>query len=530
MDTSRGAYKDLRPSQPPPPLQSAAPTGGAPSSPTASVPAPPAASPSASQQPAHGAVSANRNSAHRSSEPQPPAPARANENSGSSVRPRRSARLNPQAYAIKSSPKAPAPQSLPSETMARTYPLSLPYNQCLGAKEDSYNFSSVYLEDLQNGDAKYLSTVQQLIEAIPKTLDPASRFALRGEVTPSGHQCLHHSMRARLWWLLPSDGDFRRASRGLHYYLARQGRRVVLRGGDITQPLYESCMFWVHDPASPASRRPVLEFADTPAPAIAKESPGALSTQPKHKKSQRRRRRRTNRTANKNSAPRSADPVTPDERWANENSASRRATRPKSAASDLLEMRSTPVKHRQSFHSSHLTQPPISAGNENSEHSFGRDRCEFSGLYKPAPADPRQDSTAALTRDNISGFGLSSPSLLQPCTKPFSGLPSRHLMTSPKREAGDAARERPGIVYSLLPRAALPDTRVVIEAALPEAAALDCRALAAHCIGDSRDQPAAECVASQTMAHTTSVTQTPSQSLNGRFPATKTLIAAMPLV
>ena len=68
--------------------------------------------------------------------------------------------------------------------MARTYPLSLPYNQCLGAKEDPYSFSSVYLEDLRNGDAEYLSTVKQLIEAIPKTLDPNSRFALRGQVTP----------------------------------------------------------------------------------------------------------------------------------------------------------------------------------------------------------------------------------------------------------------------------------------------------------------------------------------------------------
>ena len=123
------------------------------------------------------------------------------------------------------------------------------------------------------------------------------------------------------------------------------------------------------------------------------------------------------------------------------------------------------MEHRQSFHSSHLTQPPIPATNENSEHPFGLDRYEFSGLYKPAPVDPRQDSSATLTRDNISGFGLSSPSLLQPCTKPFSGLPSRHLMTSPKREAGDAAQERPGIVYHLLPCAARPDMRVVIEAA-----------------------------------------------------------------
>ena len=49
-------------------------------------------------------------------------------------------------------------------------------------------------------------------------------------------------------------------------------------------------------------------------------------------------------------------------------------------------------------------------------------------------------------------------------------------MTSPTREAGDAVRERPGFVYPLLPRAARPDTRVVIEVALPEAAALDRRA------------------------------------------------------
>ena len=35
-------------------------------------------------------------------------------------------------------------------------------------------------------------------------------------------------MRAALWWLLSSDGKFCRASHDLHYYLARQGRRVVL--------------------------------------------------------------------------------------------------------------------------------------------------------------------------------------------------------------------------------------------------------------------------------------------------------------
>ena len=86
----------------------------------------------------------------------------------------------------------------------------------------------------------------------------------------------------------------------------------------------------------------------------------------------------------------------------------------------------------------------------------------------------RQDLTATHSRDNISGFGLSSSALQQPSTKPFSGLPARR-MTSPHREAGEADRERPGIVYPLLPRAAHPDTRLLIDAALPEAAALDRR-------------------------------------------------------
>ena len=420
----------------------------------------------------------------------PPAPAPANENSGTEFRPRCSAWLNPQAYAIKSTPQAPTPQSLHSETMARTYPLSLPNNQCLGAKEDPYFFSSVYLKDIRNGDADYLSTVKQLIEAIPKTLGPNSRFALRGQVTPSGHQRLRHSMRAALWWLLPSDGDFRRASSGLHYYLACQGRRVVLRGGDVTQPLYESRMNCVHDPAPLAFRRPDLEFAGTPAPAIAKEFPGALSTQPKQKKSRRRRRRKNNRSANQNSALRSATPVTPDDRWADRNSASQRATRPKSATNDPQEMRSTSVYSPPSFHSSHLPQPPIPAANENSERRFGLDHCEFSGLYKPAQINPRQDLTATPTRVNSSGFGLSSPAPKQPCTKPFSGLPSRHCMTSHHREAGEAQGERPEIVYPLLPRATRPDTRLWIDAAtLPESAALSRQARPPTVLDLEREDP-----------------------------------------
>ena len=287
-------------------------------------------------------------------------------------------------------------------------------------------------------------------------LDPTSRFALRGQVTPSGHQRLRHSMRAALWWLLPSDGDFRRASSGLHYYLTCQGWRVVLQGSDVTQPLYESRMNWVHDPSPPAYRRPLENIGDAPAADITSESLGAPCTQPQPKKSRRRRKRKNIRSANQNSAQRSTAPVAPDERWPNRNSASLSVTRPKSAANDLNGMMSTPVYHRQSFHSSHLPQPPIPAAKENSAFQFGLECSGIPGLYKHAEPAPRQDSTATHSRDNISGFGLSSPSLLQPCTKPFSGLPSRRSMTSPTREAGDAVRERPGLVYPVLPCATRP--------------------------------------------------------------------------
>ena len=445
---------------------------------------PPASPPPASERPTRGAASANRNSAphpqpptHPGSKIQPPTSAPANQNSGSASRPRRSARLNPgldQACSIKGPPGARAPQSQQSDTMAQTYPLSLGFNQCLGAKEEPFAFSSICVEDLRNGDLEYLSTIEQLVDALPKTEDPASRFALQGHVTPPGHQRLRHSMRAALWWLLPSDGEFRRAFHSLHYYLARQGQRVVLRGGDVTRPFYESRVHWVTDPA-PASRRPTAEVSPAPTPAILMPSSGASSQPPRRQKSRRRRRRKAARSANHNSASRQADLATPAERTANENSALRRATQPRSAANDLPEMKSTPVEHPHSFTSSLLTQPPISAANQNAGPTSRQDHSEIWGLYKLAQTNPRQDLTATHLRVNTSGFGLSSPALQQPSTKPFSGLPSRLSMNSSHREAGEAERERPGIVYPLLPRAARPDTRLMIDAALPEDAALDRR-------------------------------------------------------
>ena len=246
-------------------------------------------------------------------------------------------------------------------------------------------------------------------------------------------------MRAALWWLLPSDGNFRRAPNGIYYYLARQGRRVVLRGGDVTQPLYKSRMNWIHDPAPPPPRCTDMDYSDTPVqssdtpvqsrdirvksrdthvksrdphikscdthansrdpPVLTSDtqasviainaSSGAPLALPHPRKSRRRRRRRNRRSANENSEPRSAAPVTPDERWANSNSASQRATQHQPEASDPTQMKSAPVYKDQSIHSSHLTQSPVPATNRNSAFPFGLELCEFPGLYKLALPDLR---------------------------------------------------------------------------------------------------------------------------------------------
>ena len=208
----------------PPPPASAAPAEGSSSSPTAATPAQPPAAPAASEM-------------------QPPATAPANQQPEFAFHPRRSPRLNPdqgQVCTIKGPPRNPSPQSEKSATMARTYPLTVPYNQCLGARTYRLSFSSLYLEDLKNGQSQYLSSMKQLVDALPKTENPTSHFALQGHIARPGQKRLRHSMRAAMWWLLPSDGEFCRSTHSLQYYLTRQGRRVVLRGGDVTLPLLES--------------------------------------------------------------------------------------------------------------------------------------------------------------------------------------------------------------------------------------------------------------------------------------------------
>ena len=238
-----------KPAKPP---QPAAPTEGSPqpaapvAEPTQPAAAPNAASPPPSQPTTRS--SANENSAPRSEPGSPAAPGRTNENSRTGQPLRRSARLKSSAMCINSQPQAAPAHSKRAFTMARTYPYLLPYRTCLGRLEDPCSFSSIYIEDLYSGCKTYVKHIQQIIDILPRTLDPSSRYTLRAQVMPSGHQRMRDSLRTALWWLLPKDGDFRRAADGIHYYLARQGRRVILRGGNVTSPLHESRLLWIHDP------------------------------------------------------------------------------------------------------------------------------------------------------------------------------------------------------------------------------------------------------------------------------------------
>ena len=160
--------------------------------------------------------------------------------------------------------------------------------------------------------------------------------------------------------------------------------------------------------------------------------------------------------------------MTPDERWANERTGHSGVTQPLLEDSDPTSR----MRTAEYLHSHIVGQPPISAANENSPFHLGLELGKFPGLYKLADPDSRQDSTARPFRVKNSGSGISSPPYLQPYTKPFSGRPARPYMTCPTREAGRALRSRSGIVYPLLLRAQRPDTNVVVDAALPEPAAV----------------------------------------------------------
>ena len=112
----------------------------------------------------------------------PPATAPANQQLEPAPLRRQSPRLNPvqgHAHAIKDSPVTQPHHSSKHSRMARTYPLTVNFNERLGSKANPLSFTSLQLVGLRNGHSQYLSTIGQLMDALPKTMDPASRFALQ---------------------------------------------------------------------------------------------------------------------------------------------------------------------------------------------------------------------------------------------------------------------------------------------------------------------------------------------------------------
>ena len=178
-----------------------------------------------------------------------------------------------------------------------------------------------------------------------------------------------------------------------------------------------------------------------------------------------------------------ADPATPLEPSANENSPRlppSAATRPRSTANTNSPLPGfQPGNSRSSWSTSSpllchsiLFQQPI---------KIEISRCSWTTLnskvYMNRPGLTPDRIRLPTVREITSLVGLSSPALQQPLNKPFSGLPSRHLMIDSIREAREAGRQRPGILYPLLRKtllscAAHPDTRLSMDAAPPEAAAL----------------------------------------------------------
>ena len=136
----------------------------------------------------------------------------------------------------------------------------------------------------------------------------------------------------------------------------------------------------------------------------------------------------------------------------------------------------TPVEYPLTFlHPQHPQHPRLTA-NQNSGCQFDPDHSESGRLFKPARSSIQQDSALRSRRDSFCESGLSSPALQRSHQDSFSGSPVGHLsrnisLTDPKREERITGGLRPGLVLPH-PRAACPDTRIELDAAPPEAAAV----------------------------------------------------------
>ena len=354
------------------------------------------------------------------------------------------------AHAIKNPPVTPPHHSSKRSKMALTYPLTVSYNECLGRKANPLSFASLRLVDLRNGHSQYLSTIEQLVDALPKSMDPASRFALQGHIARPGQTRLRHSMRAAIWFLLPSDGTFRRSSSSLQYFLTRQGRRVVLRGGDVTPPPWERYLNWVHEVHPPPSRDHGKE--NPPPPEEPRKLPRKMRPCRKQRKHHQQHRIITR------SQPGTSQSPSP--------------------------IMSTPVEHPQTFQCPQHPQPPSSATNHNSGRSNLLDQAELGCLFKPARSSISKESTTRSRRDNFSWSNLSFTGLQRSHREYFSGSPSGQInknstLTDPYREAWTTVSKRSGPAQTP-PCAALPDVHLDIGATLLEAATTCCIPRADH--------------------------------------------------
>ena len=170
-------------------------------------------------------------------------------------------------------------------------------------------------------------------------------------------------MRAAVWWLLPSNGIFRRSSDSLRHFLTYQGWRVVLRGGDVTLPPFERYLNWVNDPTPP----PYQYHGDLTSPAPSGDHViNQENTPPQdaiHKitrklQPRRRKEKQPGSAPNQNSPSWKAGSRTQCEPLANRNSASQKAgsaTRPGSTAI-----------HNSAFQEADSVTRPGSTANENS--------------------------------------------------------------------------------------------------------------------------------------------------------------------
>ena len=282
------------------------------------------------------------------------------------------------------------------------------------------------------------------MDALPKTLDPASRFALRGHIARPGQSRLRHSMRAAIWFLLPSDGIFCRSSSSLQYYLPRQGRRVVLRWGDVTRPPLECYLNWVP------------ETTPTPPRDHGKENhPPAAESRKLPRKMRPRRKKREH-----HHHPGTSGRV------------------PGTSQSPRC-MMSASVKHPQPPQLPQHPQSPRSAANHNSARPNLLDQGELGRLYKPACSSLSKESTTRSHRDYFSRSNLSFNCSQRSHRDYFSGSPcwavnKNWLLTDPLREASSVAsiavRESSDSAQTP-PLAALPAVTLDVGTEPPEAAA-----------------------------------------------------------